>query len=88
VVKKFNRLLVFRRHGITAADYARLLAEQGGVCAICGKKPGRRSLAIDHEHGNGRIRGLLCDSCNIAIGMLKDDPHILENAIRYLRRPL
>ena len=40
--------------------YERLLAEQGGVCAICGAKPKTRRLHIDHDHGTKRVRGLLC----------------------------
>ena len=47
-------------------DYAALLAAQGGVCAICGRPPkqGGRKLHVDHDHRTGRIRGLLCFTCN------------------------
>jgi Recombination endonuclease VII len=44
--------------------YDRLLAEQGGVCAICGATPKTRRLHIDHDHKTGRVRGLLCHRCN------------------------
>lgn len=47
------------------AEYDRRLAEQGGVCAICERKPeyGKR-FAVDHNHSTGRVRGLLCSVCN------------------------
>jgi recombination endonuclease VII len=45
-------------------DYAAMLAAQGGVCAICGNPPKTRRLHIDHDHRTGKIRGLLCFTCN------------------------
>ena len=45
----------------------RLLAEQGGVCAICGNPPKTRGLSIDHDHKTGAVRGLLCFRCNRAL---------------------
>ena len=67
-----------------------MLDSQNGVCAVCKTKPDfktwKKRLSIDHCHVTGRVRGLLCDPCNSGIGMLKDDPSILENAIKYLAR--
>lgn len=73
---------------VSADDYFRLLAEQGGRCAICGHLPRDtdRRLCIDHDHGTLAVRGLLCDSCNRAIGMMRDDPQRLLAAARYLQR--
>lgn len=68
------------KYGITADEYQALLGRQGGVCAICRQpeklmRGGRvRRLAVDHDHRTGRIRGLLCHSCNATIGFLRDDP--------------
>ena len=60
-----------------------MLADQDGKCAICTKPfPGR--IAIDHDHRTGRVRGLLCTSCNTGIGKLGDDPELLLRAISYL----
>lgn len=81
-------------YGITEADYDRLLAEQGGVCAICGldepASHGRTGtqfrLSVDHCHETGAIRGILCQKCNRAIGLLGDDPELLTRAIQYLTR--
>jgi hypothetical protein len=74
-----------RRYGITIADYDALLATQDGVCAACGGKDqnGRR-LAVDHCHETGRVRGLLCDFCNRAVGLLRNDPATAEGVARYL----
>ena len=60
-------------------------------CAICNKSPtyGRhkypRKLAIDHDHKTGKIRGLLCRSCNLGLGYFKDDIELLKNSILYLK---
>jgi hypothetical protein len=66
--------------------------QQNWLCVICGEpetsvsvKSGEiRELAIDHCHTHGHARGLLCNNCNRAIGLLKDDPAILRKAADYL----
>lgn len=71
--------------------FEELLKKQNGGCGICGKQVSWRTgdrkkyrLAVDHDHKTGAIRGLLCGGCNIALGLFKDSPQLLENAIRYL----
>lgn len=67
---------------------------QGGRCAICGVRGDvqelgfkqRESLCVDHDHDTGAIRGLLCSPCNLGIGKLEDDPEIISNAVKYLRK--
>ena len=79
-------------YGITVAEYDALLARQGGGCAICGNdepaehgRTGKKfKLSVDHDHATGRVRGLLCQRCNRAIGLLGDDPVLLQRAIGYL----
>jgi Recombination endonuclease VII len=63
-----------REHGITLADYEAQLAEQGGVCAICGTGEPRagKHFAVDHDHASGARRGLLCMFCNTRLGVLED----------------
>ena len=62
------------------------LIENG--CAICGKKQvnngARRVMIMDHDHATGKFRGILCSGCNTAIGQLKDDPKLVERALKYL----
>lgn len=55
---------LLRKYGITEAQYNAMLARQGYVCALCGREPAKRRLAVDHDHADGRVRGLLCYSCN------------------------
>ena len=71
-----------RLYGLSLDDYNRLLAKQGGGCGICGKM-GR--LCVDHDHATKEVRGLLCHSCNLALGKLGDTPEAIENALRYLQ---
>ena len=70
---------------VTDAEYEALLEAQGGVCRICqGPDTSGRSLAVDHDHASGRVRGLLCGRCNLGLGTFKDDPALLAAAIEYL----
>lgn len=65
-------------------DYETLLQKQNGVCAICNQPPKSRHLDIDHDHKTRKIRGLLCNRCNLAIGLFDDSVCILDQAINYL----
>jgi hypothetical protein len=98
--QKFNekaRAWRLRNPGRTKAQNARVRFEvydaflnaQEGRCAICQKEPHEvavrwNTLCIDHNHGTGWIRGLLCLHCNALLGMAKDDPDLLLRAIYYL----
>jgi hypothetical protein len=53
--------------GVSDEQYARLLAAQGGHCALCPNGPKTRRLHVDHEHRSGKVRGLLCHRCNRAL---------------------
>lgn len=75
-----------RFYGVDRKRYDELLAEQGGVCAICFGTNGNHRLAVDHYHVTGTVRGLLCHNCNQAIGKFKDSPEIVKRALAYLRR--
>lgn len=75
------------RFGITKDDYAGMVVAQGSKCAICGTfHEYAAALAVDHCHSTGKVRGLLCRSCNTALGFLKDDVALLRAAIDYLER--
>lgn len=73
------------RFGLSLEEYRRMLAAQKGLCKICGGhcRLGR-SLAVDHCHTTGKIRGLLCTDCNIGISRLQDRPDLLRAAAAYL----
>lgn len=74
-----------RRYGITPADYELLYSEQKGKCAICKLPELDKSLHVDHDHGTGLVRGLLCAACNKGLGFFKDRIESLEEAIEYLK---
>ena len=73
------------RYGIDIAAYNALLAQQLGLCAICRNPPAKKRLGVDHDHATGRVRGLLCDSCNVGIGRLGDTLAGVERAASYLQ---
>lgn len=74
-----------RHYGLTSIQYDAMLTAQQGACAICLQpERGTRRLAVDHDHATGAVRGLLCASCNTAIGHMRDDPQRLRNAANYL----
>lgn len=78
-----------RTYGITLKEYERLYVMQNGMCAICHHPEpvkGRLFLAVDHNHRTGRVRGLLCSRCNMALGSFGDSIENLSSAIRYLRK--
>lgn len=58
--------------------------DHGPHCAICGGKPGTKKLARDHCHSSGIRRGNLCHLCNTGLGMFRDDPNLMREAIKYL----
>jgi predicted ATP-binding protein involved in virulence len=71
------------RFGISLDEYNEMYERQNGVCVICGKNKNRR-LCIDHDHTTGKIRGLLCRECNMALGYVQDETTVLKNMIEYL----
>jgi len=74
-----------RKFNLTLQEYNKILKKQGGVCAICRNKESNKSLAVDHNHKNGKVRGLLCTNCNITLGTAKEDIKILFDCIKYLK---
>lgn len=81
------------KYGITPEQYGVMLKEQDEVCAIC-KQPETavnrvgqvKLLGVDHNHTTKNLRGLLCDSCNKALGNMHDSRARLQSAIEYLNR--
>lgn len=83
------------RYGITPQELVAMADRQGRACAICktrfprpssGAPTGRGRLNIDHDHATGKVRGLLCGSCNTGLGNFKDNIEFLMAAITYLEQ--
>ncbi len=80
--------------GITLDEYNEILASQGGKCAVPGcerttshsSRKNSEALQVDHDHKTGKIRGLLCVPCNLAIGHLRDNPELIRAAAEYLEK--
>lgn len=76
-----------RTYGITQKDYDIMLEQQGGKCACCGTTEHQtrwNNFCVDHDHTTGKVRGLLCKSCNIALGELNDNVDTIKKMISYL----
>ncbi len=71
-----------RTYGLTYDDYQKLYDSQGGACAICKQK---LKLFVDHDHKTNKVRGLLCNNHNVAIGHFQDNTDYLLEAINYLK---
>ncbi len=75
-------LVRWKKYGLSAEQYAELVAGQNGRCLICGDAP--EELVVDHCHKSGYVRALLCGTCNTGLGMFRDSPDLLQAAARYL----
>lgn len=78
----------WKSQGINATwdEYQKMMDSQGGKCRICDRTEEEvgRSHALDHNHDTGEPRGILCTTCNSAIGLLWDSPDVLRRALTYL----
>jgi len=75
-------------YGISLNDYNELFATQKGMCPACGKHQGEfdKSLVVDHDHDTGKVRGLLCSGCNLALGNVKENIETLYGSVEYLKK--
>jgi DNA repair exonuclease SbcCD ATPase subunit len=83
--KIYTRNSRIRAYGIEPEKYYEMLEQQGHKCAICNAEPTRRTLSIDHNHATGKVRGLLCDGCNLSLGHLERREWV-EKAKEYLTK--
>lgn len=74
-----------RQYGITVSEFDLLLAAQGRRCACCkSSEPKGNNWCVDHDHVTGKLRGILCVTCNTGIGGLGDNLPGVLNAVTYL----
>lgn len=84
--RRFKSYELKAHYGITLDEYDALLTAQGGVCAICGaaEPRGMGVFHVDHCHKSSKVRGLLCNECNMGLGKFKDSEQLLLAAAKYL----
>lgn len=78
-----------RNYGLTKEQFNQMVKNQNGRCAICSAtSPGGtyKTWHVDHDHETNKIRGLLCNRCNFALGLVKDDIFLLFKLIEYLKK--
>jgi hypothetical protein len=86
------RRMNLKKYGLTPEQYDTMHQDQNGLCAVCGNPEtasnqyGPLKLAVDHCHNSNVVRGLLCMRCNRSLGMLRDDPEIIESLLAYRRK--
>lgn len=85
-----KKSFILSKYKLSHVDYNKIIEKQNNTCKICGKSESgmfqgkQKRLSVDHNHKTGKIRGLLCSSCNVGLGVFKDSPELLRNAIKYL----
>lgn len=85
-LKKAVARSVKSKYGLTIDQYAKLI-DKYKVCQICGEEFSDKVIPhIDHNHGTGKVRALLCRNCNLILGYAKDNPAIFKSAIKYLKK--
>ena len=93
LIKSFKRFVqTLHRHQLTLNQYLDLATKQDFLCAVCGGSPSLRKwknthqtgFVIDHDHVTNRVRSLLCTTCNVALGMIRDTPEIARKLAAYL----
>lgn len=83
IIKLKSRL---KKYGLSMDDYNLIHEQQKGKCYICQGDSKRKHLSVDHCHKTNKVRGLLCESCNVGLGMFNDNVAFLKNAIEYLEK--
>jgi len=86
VARSYSKHHYKKQYGITVEERDALLASQGGTCRTCPKVEDgwSRGWAVDHCHTTGKVRGVLCKHCNLALGHARDDAALLRRLADYL----
>ena len=91
--KQHSRRAHLRKYGLTPKQYIEMIEAQGHECLICsGRSINGRNLSIDHDHITGKVRGILCNRCNVVLGAVKEQQqpqkYSIIQAKRKVRRSL
>ena len=82
--KKLDRVR-FKKYGITGNEFRSIVQKQNGKCPICNKVD-KKNLSVDHDHFTGKVRGIICNECNMALGNVRDSIEILRALANYLEK--
>ena len=74
-----------RKYGMSSEELEQFLLAAEGKCTICGRHP-NQWLVVDHDHSSGNVRGVLCEKCKQALGLMEDNIEYLSSAIKYLKK--
>ena len=84
----WQRDMTKRVYGITLDDFCKIWANQDGKCAnpLCNSilEYGKRGVHVDHDHETGKVRGLLCAQCNVALGQLEENANRMIGLATYI----
>lgn len=83
----YPRKYRLKEYGLTLEDFREMLKKQEGKCYLCGASDpkGRgKNFHVDHDHKTNRVRALLCSTCNMGLGFLRDDPELMRKAAEYV----
>ena len=75
-----------KKYGITLEEYNCMLEKQNNCCAVCKDPPIKQRLHVDHNHVTGKVRGLLCQACNVSIGKMKESPELIRKLADYVEK--
>lgn len=76
------------KFGLSWEQFSAMIAAQNGCCAICKNSidfEAKKAYGVDHDHVSGKVRAILCTTCNLGLGSFQDDPELLTAAANYLR---
>lgn len=82
--RKRNFRNKYKKYGLTFEEYEQMYEKQNGTCLLC--KTQQDFLVVDHDHDTDKVRGLLCNNCNLGLGHFKDSVESLLSAAEYLRK--
>lgn len=84
---EYYKMRNLKRYGLTSQQYDDLFWKQGGRCALCQTNSHNgKGWHIDHCHTTGKVRGILCNNCNVGLGHFKERIELLKTAIEYLEK--
>jgi hypothetical protein len=83
--KRYQQKALAQKYGLSVQELGALVINAQGVCPIC-LRSDRARFVVDHDHEQGKPRGILCSRCNTGLGQFDDNPTLLRRALKYLTR--